>query len=119
MHALLPPQAKAAVERAFNAEFSRQPASRGHAAPVPVNDVVPGQSFVRDSDPDRLLVRAYASSDIREHSALNARFRYVCVVVIATSQFDNGRRVGEVFYMPTHETVRLVDVVSPLKAEAR
>lgn len=116
-YSLSPEAHQTLVDRAFEAATRRAAKSIGLAPPFPVHTAAIGEPFVRDSDPHALLMRAHANEELIIDAPLMPRGSDVCVVVIAVSDFNGKRKVGEVFYMPARETVRSARIVQPLRVE--
>jgi hypothetical protein len=97
-----------AFDRAFAGASARDASQR---ARVPLASVALGQPFFRESNPHELCVRATQVALVDDDE--------LPVVVIASEHFEGPHPVGRVFAMRGSQTVRLVDVVTPLKARAR
>jgi hypothetical protein len=106
------PIAQLSIDTAFDHALAGATA-RDSAALVPVARVAYGQPFIRDSAPHELLVRATQVAFVEDDD--------IAVVVIAADRFDphDPPPIGRVFAINRKHTVRLVDVLRPLKTEAR
>lgn len=99
------------VETAFDRAFTGANARDAQAALQPVRDLPAGQPFIRDHAPHEMCVRGTRVPLLERGE--------VTVVVIAVDGDGDTSQVGRVFAMPGHHTVRLVDVIAPLRGKAR
>lgn len=112
----LPANAAAALDSQFAREFAppAPPAASprpGYAAPTYLRDVRYGQHFMFDSEPHALYVLAQFGFGKYTDGL-------IAVVVIAAATNDGYDKVGTISEHAPLQTVRLVDVLSPVKVRA-
>jgi hypothetical protein len=78
---------------------------------VPLHEIALGETFIRDTAPHQLLVRAVGVALVEDDE--------LPVVVIGCQRFDQGESIGRVFALKTRHTVRRVEVTRPLQVRAR
>lgn len=99
------------VDSAFERAHAGAAERDARAALQPVRDIGPGQPFILDSKPHEMCIRGTRVPGLEPGE--------VTVVVIAVDGGGDVTQVGRIFSMQAHHTVRVVDVVAPLKGKAR
>lgn len=117
MQSVLPTDAAATLNSQFAREFgcATNPAASpraGYAAPIYLRDVEYGQHFIFDSEPHTMYVLAQFGFGKYTDGQ-------IAVVAIAAAAQEGHVKVGTISEHMPLQTVRLVDVLSPLQVRAR